>query len=61
MKLTGPDTKKQLAQRMRFTFALAYAKSVLADPEKAAAYAARLKPGQTVYHLAVSDFLKSDH
>jgi len=58
-KSSKPVSEKQRAQKRRFSCASAYAKSVMADPEKAAACAARLKLGQTVYHLVMSEFLKS--
>lgn len=52
-------TKKQKDNNSLFQDAVAYARSVLADPKKVKAYKAKLKPGKTVYHTALSEYLNS--
>ncbi|HEY5825993.1 MAG TPA: hypothetical protein VIT44_16585 [Cyclobacteriaceae bacterium] len=41
-----------------FKDAVSYAQSILADPAKKKAYAKKLKPGKTVYHTALAEYLK---
>lgn len=50
-------SKKQLAEKSRFGDAVRYAKAILADPEKKAAYQATLEPGKSVYHAAIREFM----
>lgn len=52
-------TKLQKKKRKRFKEAVAYAKQILADPEKKAIYKTRIKKGKTIYHSAISEFLKN--
>jgi len=47
----------QKESNSKFTDAIAYARSIVNDPVKKAAYKA--KPGMTVYHSAVKDYLES--
>jgi hypothetical protein len=49
----------QKNQRIKFLEAVAYAKAAKADPEKAASYNKTKLKGQTIYHAALSDFMKS--
>ena len=51
-------TENQLIARRRFTLASRYAKNVLEDPDKLAAYTARSRPGLSPYILALTDYLK---
>jgi hypothetical protein len=53
-------TKKQKAKRSRFKEAVAYAQSIIRDPEKKAAYKKTLKRGKTVYHSAIKEYLKKN-
>jgi hypothetical protein len=55
-KVTLSDKQKQANER--FKAAVAYAREVQADPEKTKEYQRRLKPGQKVYHAALSDHMK---
>lgn len=52
-------SEKQLAEKSRFAAAVQYARSVLADPVKKAAVAARTPQGKLVYHQAIREYL--DH
>jgi hypothetical protein len=49
---------KQKKSNALFAQAVAYAKSVIADPVKRKKYEAKLSPGKTVYNAALSDFMK---
>ena len=49
---------KQKASNRLFRQAVAFAKSVIADPVKRKKYERSLAPGKTVYAAAVSDFMK---
>jgi hypothetical protein len=51
-------TKKQTAKRSKFKEAVAYAQSIIRDPEKKAAYKKTLRRGKTVYHEAIKEYLK---
>ncbi|MCE3282064.1 MAG: hypothetical protein K0Q66_801 [Chitinophagaceae bacterium] len=51
-------TKKQTDRRKIFKEAVAYAKEINNSKEKKAAYAKKLKKGASVYHAALSEFLK---
>ncbi|MGG9962003.1 hypothetical protein [Ferruginibacter sp. SUN106] len=53
--------KKSALQKLkqnRFADAIAYAQSIIRDPEKKAAYAKKLPEGKTVYHTAIQEYLK---
>jgi hypothetical protein len=49
---------RQEVRRGVFRQAVAYAKSVIRDPEKKAAYEQVLKPGQSVFNAALSNYMK---
>lgn len=49
---------KQKEKRKNFAKAVAYARSINNDPVKCAAYKKKLKKGQTVFHYAISEYLK---
>lgn len=51
------STKQKKANK-RFQQAVQYAKSVLADPTLQRQYAKEVKKGKSLYHIALSDFLK---
>lgn len=51
-------TRKQKAASKLFREAVAHAKSVIADPAKYKRYARKLRAGQTVYHAALSEYMK---
>lgn len=51
-------SKAQKEEQGRFKQAVAYAKSILANPPEKAAFKKRLKPGQKVYHAAIAEFMK---
>lgn len=61
-----PDMSKvkpselQLAEKSRFSKAVAYAKAIIADPVKKAELQAGLPPGKKAYHQAIRDFLERD-
>ncbi|MCF6403049.1 hypothetical protein L3C95_09205 [Chitinophaga filiformis] len=48
----------QLAYKDRFMHAVAYAKSIISDPAKKVAY--KVRPGSTVYHSAIKDYLENN-
>lgn len=50
-------SKLQLKSNSKFTAAIKYAKGIINDPVKKAAY--KVKPGMTVYHTAIKDYLES--
>jgi hypothetical protein len=50
-------SRAQKANRKRFSEAMAYARRALADPEILAFYRKKTKGNQTVWNIAVSDFL----
>ena len=53
--------KKSELQKIKqnyFKDAVAYAKTILRDPDKKAAYAKTLKAGKTVYHAAIQEYLE---
>ena len=50
-------SKAQKANRKRFSEAMAYARKVLADPEMRAYYKAKAKHGQTIWNVAVADYM----
>ena len=47
----------QLKSNKRFKDAIAYARSIINDPAKKVAY--KVRPGSTVYHTAVKDYLEN--
>lgn len=53
-------TDKQIENQYLFKAAQAYAKSILADPQKKLALAKTLRKGKTVYHAAISQYLKEN-
>jgi hypothetical protein len=53
-------TEAQKAQRMLFKAAVAYAKKIINDPLKKAAYARKLKGQRTVFQAALSAYLKEE-
>jgi hypothetical protein len=53
-------TEKQLREKGRFGNAVRYAKRILADPEKKAAYQLKLKKGGSVYHAAIAEYMKME-
>jgi hypothetical protein len=57
-KSTVPRSIVQLENQHSFAHAVAYAKSVIADPALKAKYAKKVLPGRTVYNLAISYFMK---
>ena len=57
-KRTKPLSDAQLNLIGQFKEAVIYAKSVLANPDKKADYAAAAVKGESAYNLAVADFLK---
>lgn len=53
--------KKTKLQKLKygwFAEAVAYAKSVIRDPKKKAAWQKKLPPGKLVYHAAIQEYLK---
>ncbi|PWV49692.1 hypothetical protein C7475_105200 [Chitinophaga sp. S165] len=58
-----PDMSKvvpsalQLEYKNRFMLAVEYAKSIISDPVQKANY--KTRPGSTVYHSAIKDYLES--
>jgi len=49
-------TTKQKNNSTRFAAAVAWAKSIIADPAKKSAFAKTLKDGQDVYHAALRQY-----
>jgi hypothetical protein len=49
--------KNQKENSSLFKYAVAYAKSIIKDPEKKAEYAKKLKKNASVYHAAIREFL----
>jgi hypothetical protein len=49
---------QQQEKRSRFAEAVAYAQNILRTPALKAAYALKVKKGQSVYHFALQEFLK---
>jgi hypothetical protein len=50
-------SRQQKQKRSTFRDAVAYAKEILRNPAKKAAYAKGLKKGETVYHTAIKEYL----
>ena len=53
-------SKKQKVKRSLFQEAVKHARSIINDPEKKAAYAKKLKGKSSVYHAAVSEYMKAN-
>lgn len=51
-------TENQKAEQGLFADAIAYARSIISDPEKKAAFKQELEPGRRVYNAAISAYLK---
>lgn len=54
------SSKAQKANQKTFAKAVAYAQSILHDPVKKKAYAAKLKKGASVYHAAMKEYRASN-
>ena len=52
-------TQKQLEAKELFAEAVAYARSVLKDPELKAAFQATLRPGTRVYGAAIKQYMRA--
>ncbi|MXV52882.1 hypothetical protein GS399_18060 [Pedobacter sp. HMF7647] len=50
----------QLAEKNRFKDAVAYARSVISDPQRAAVYRTKVQANRSVYHTAIADFMRKD-
>jgi len=50
------DGVGNLASRKEFAKAVVYAQSILHDPVKKKAFAAKLKKGKSIYHAAIKEF-----
>jgi hypothetical protein len=50
----------QKNEQTRFSKAVRFAQSILRDPKLKAAYAKKLKKGQSVYHAAIKEYLKKN-
>ncbi|MEO6404394.1 MAG: hypothetical protein ABIY51_02100 [Ferruginibacter sp.] len=57
----GPDkpTKLQKVHRTEFSKAVAYAKSIILNPEKKKAYAKKVKNGQRIYNYAIQEYYRN--
>jgi hypothetical protein len=53
-------TARQKKSSKLFREAVAYAKAVIADPVKRRQYERKLAKGKTVYHAALSDYMKKN-
>lgn len=53
-------TEKQKQNQLKFKAAQAYAKSILADPEKKLAFVKTIPKGKIAYHAAISKYLKEN-
>jgi hypothetical protein len=51
-------SKLQRTKRKDFAAAVAYARSIINDPEQKAAYAKRVKKGERVYNFAIKEYLR---
>ena len=51
-------TDSQKSEQGLFADAIAYARSIISDPVKKAAFKATLEPGRRVYNAAISAYLK---
>ena len=59
-KTDRPPSAAQVRGRQKFKEAVAYAKQVMANPEKYGRYLARLKEGESLYQKAVTAFMKGE-
>lgn len=59
MSKAGKSEKQDKARKL-FKKAQAYAKAIISDPEKKAAYQKELKDGKTVYHTLISEYMKAN-
>ncbi|WP_295126132.1 hypothetical protein [uncultured Chitinophaga sp.] len=55
----GPATVKQQAANNQFRKAQLFAKQVIADPERKAAYTSRAREGCSAYNMAISDAMQA--
>ncbi len=53
-------SKKQKNANRNFKLAVAYAKSIINDPKKREVYKKMLKPGKSVYHTALAEYLNKE-
>ena len=53
-------SKLQKVKRSRFAEAVAFAQSIIRNPQQKALYAKKVKKGQSVYHYAIKEFLKNN-
>ncbi len=53
-------SEAQKSKRNRFKEAVAYAKTIMADPLKKSAYQANLPTGKTAYHAAIAEYLEKN-
>jgi hypothetical protein len=59
-----PDRSKvilsadQKESNSKFKHAVAFARAVLKDPEKRKEYEDKVKPGQSIYHTALAEFMR---
>lgn len=51
-------TKKQKARRSRFKDAVAYARAIVRNPARKAAYQKKLRRGKKVYQSAIAEYLQ---
>lgn len=54
-------TEKQKQQQARFQEAVIYGKTVMVSPESKALYETAIEAGQSVYQVALADFMKAPH
>ena len=50
-------SKLQKTKRKDFAAAVAYARAIISDPVRKAAYAKRIKKGERVYNFAIKEYL----
>lgn len=61
LSFVSPEpTPARLAARTLFGEAVAFAKVIMKDPSLAETYRIRLKPGQDLYHAAISAYMQSN-
>jgi hypothetical protein len=54
------SSRKQKEQQKKFAEAVAFAKSISRNPVKKAAYAKKLRKGQSVYHAAIQEYYEKN-
>ena len=59
-KSTKPPTKARKKGMSRFKRAVIFARQVIANPALLSLYEIRVKPNQTVYHAAISAYMRSE-